>query len=310
MAGASHGRGVALVAVCLLALGAGGCGASDEEQIRDAVADLSRAVDKKDAGRACEVLSFRAEAQFAGFASVFSGATTCEEVMKAGEPDDEQRLTPKAIEQAKVTIRDDLALLRARKDEGAVGLRNIDGEWRVDNILNPSLREEVRGDPRLARGTHEQQIRATMLATADAFAREDHARACRLMSYTVEAQLYIAAAFASLAVADSDASTFSCPQALRRLTSLADRDKRAGSLAADLPSRAQLLRARISIRGTRATVRAAGAENEPCGSTAAGCSTASPRSARRPPSTSGAGVTPVRSSRRARRTSASPTRPA
>ena len=236
-----------------------GCGSSDEQQIRDTVSALERSLDKQDAGRACELLTARAEAQYATIAGLFVPRDGCADAVRNVERSDDQKLSQRSIDTAKVSIRDDLAILGVGRKDRRVGLRRVDGDWQVDNVLNPNLRDEQRGEASLARGSDEQQIRATMLAASMAVVQRQYARVCNLMSYGAEAQVFIGAAFASVAdpAAAKDGSQFSCADALRVLRTLADDALPAGLATARL-SREDVDAASVSIHGPRATVRIPG----------------------------------------------------
>jgi hypothetical protein len=253
-------RSAALLAATGLTLAVGGCGgaSSDEQQVRETVTELGRALDRKDSKRACKLLTPRAEAQYTTLLGLFSGPSTCEDVLKDIERDDDEQWSDREIDDATVTVRGSLATMKGGRGAEPVGLREVDGGWRVDNILNPSLREQERGDPRLARGTDRQQIRATMRAANDAIAHGDHERTCSLMSYGAEAQIFVAAAFASLSESDGEgASDLTCAKALGMIDARARKDV-AGGLATELPSGREIAAARIVIGGPRASVRLPG----------------------------------------------------
>jgi len=251
-------------------VGLSGCGSSDEEQIRATVNDWTRALESKDAGRACDLLGPRGEAQFTTLMSTFGGAGRCEDLVKRlDSSDDEERLRPRDVKTAKIAVRGDLATLTGRGSDQAVGMRRIDDEWRIDDLLDPSLQERPRDEARLTHGSDAQQIRATMTAMTGAVAHKDFARACRLMSYSAEAQIVVGGAFASMfategGAGESDArAVSSCPSALQTLVSLArDSDER-GDLFGDLPTRAQIKTARVTVRGSRASVAVPGQSPAP-----------------------------------------------
>ena len=60
------------------------------------------------------------------------------------EKDDEQP-KPREIDKAALKIRDDRAVLTL--DEQPMGLRKVDGTWRIDNIFNGTLDEKPRQLP-------------------------------------------------------------------------------------------------------------------------------------------------------------------
>ena len=223
-----------LLVLTIAALALGGCGKSDEEQIRSVASEFDHAVDRKDPGRACELLGPNAEAQLVAMASGFSRARGCAEFFKRSEPDDEgPSLT--SPDDAKVRVRGDLATLTGRRDDEAIGLRKIDGDWRIDDLFLPSL-QQPRADARLTRGTDEQQIRATATAANEALARNDYKRLCTLISPGAEAQFVMGAAFATLFSGAKPPANVSCATILRDLAKLA-KDDGDGGLVAVFPSR-------------------------------------------------------------------------
>jgi hypothetical protein len=251
-----------LAAAVALALSA--CGTSDEEQIRAAVADLLTAFDKRDPERACGLLTPRAEAQFVGFLGGFAATDRCDRLVKKLEPDSEPAAM-RDVRNARLTIRGDRAILTPKKDtsdsDQGVGLRKLDGDWQIDNILNPSLDERPRGEQRLTRGSDEQQIRATLSAANTAIKDRDYERMCNLLSYGAEAQVMIGAAFASIAGSDEEEPRggFTCAWAWRALESFAEKSGD-GGFADEIPSPAQARAARVAVRGSSATVSGPGAD--------------------------------------------------
>ncbi len=252
-----------VVMLTVAALGLGACGESDEEQIRSAARDFVQAMKDKDAERACELLGPRGEAQFVALLGTFAGLTKCAELVEQSEGDEEEpELSERDIASAKVAIRGDLATLTGKGDDEPMGLRKIDGEWRIDNIINPSLDEPERGDARLAEGTDEQQIRATARAATEAFSRRDYKRACQLMSYVAEAQILLASAFASFGDDSTGSESVpSCAAALRKVITLAE-DDGPNALADGLPSSAEIKRARVTISDSHATIAVRGESPE------------------------------------------------
>lgn len=238
------------------ALALGGCGKSDEEQIRSAVRDLGRALEKKDGERACELLGPNAQAQYIAILSGFSRARGCAELVRRSEPDEENVASARRqVTNAKVTVRGDHAMLAGSRDEGPIGLRKIDGDGRIEDLLTPSLDEAPRGEKALTRSSDEQQIRATAMAATDALGRKDFERLCRLMSPGAEAQIIVGGAFASMFSGSDDEgpSALSCSRMLRDLTKLAGNDSDRGLLDL-LPSRDEVGQARIVIRDAKATI--------------------------------------------------------
>ena len=228
------------------ALSVGGCGASDEEEIRSVTKEFMR-LDAKDADRACELITARAQAQL----TAFVGDGECETALKKVENSDEQP-KPREIDKAALKIRDDRAVMTL--DEQRLGLRKVDGDWRVDNLFNATLVDEPRRLPTaLSRGSDEQQVRASMKALSAAYRKRDYERACDLLSYGAEAQLFVGLAFASFA--DTEASKppadASCAWVHRKLERIIGTK---GGFADEAPSVARIDAAKVSIRGDRATV--------------------------------------------------------
>ena len=161
-------------AIAAAALAIGGCGASDEEQIREVAKEFVRLDTKKDAQRTCELLTARAEAQL----TAFVGGGECVKAMRKLDSD-EDRPSARELNKAKVRVRGDRALLAF--GEQSIGLRKADGDWQVDNVLNASLDEQPRRFPAgLSAGSDARQVRATMTALAAAYADADYDRACAL----------------------------------------------------------------------------------------------------------------------------------
>ena len=246
----------AFLALAVVTVALAGCGKSDEEQIRSVVTDLGRSFEKKDGRRACQLLGPNAEAQYVAMLSGFSRARGCADLVRRSDPEDEAVTSARRqVNNAKITVRGDLAMLAGGADAGPVGLRKIDGDWRVDDLLTPSLDEPPRGEKALTRGSDEQQIRATARAGAEALGRKDFDRLCRLMSPGAEAQIIMGGAFASMFSGSGDEapSTLSCSRMLRDVTKLAGDDGDRGFLDL-LPSRGEVGRARIVIRDSNATI--------------------------------------------------------
>lgn len=247
-------------AILVLALGAGACGGSDEEDIRATATEWFELDRKADAKRACALMTPRAEGQFIGLLGTFGGSGSCVELFAKSESDDDQP-SARDIEKGNVAIRGDRAVLSIRGEEQSMGLRKVDGEWRIDNVLNASLDEPPRRiDPRLEQGSDEQQLRATYKALSEAFAGKDYERGCSLFSYAVEGQLLLGRAFASFAETDKPETMpdLSCPATLRALAKLGDGDEDDLSFPDDVPSASELAAAKVSIRGAGATVRVSG----------------------------------------------------
>jgi hypothetical protein len=253
----------------IAAVGLTACGSSDAEQIRATVNNWNAALEKKDAAHVCDLLGPRAEAQFTTLMSAFGGPHACVDLVKRLDPsDDEDRLTRGEVTSATVAVRGDLATLTPKGADQRIGLRRIDDDWRIDDLLHPSLRERSRGDTQLARGSDQQQIRATATAVSQALADEDFKRACQLMSYGAEAQIILAGSFASMFGTDGGGgangqSPPSCAGAMHTIVALAEDSDDGGTFLADLPTRAQVKAATIVVRGSHATIAVPGQPPNP-----------------------------------------------
>lgn len=249
-------------ALALGVLAATGCGGgSAEDEIRAVVGELQRtSARSSDAPRACALLTPRAQAQLTAFLSSFSGGGSCADVLGRSQENDDA-LTNGKVGSANVKIRGDRAVLRFSGNDGnELGLARVGGEWRVDNIVNPSLEEPVRRvDARLQRGSDEEQVLATYKAVSAAVAARDNERACALFSYGAEAQLVIARLFASFA--DSRAQPkrpdLSCASSLAAIQRV---QGSASAFAAAAPTAQQLASAAATVEGRRATVRIQGGD--------------------------------------------------
>ncbi len=230
----------------------GGCGSTDEEQIRDAVKTVQTAPrDMDGAERVCSRLTARAEAQFTAFLGAFGGSQDCVKLFAKAETDDSGD-TQLDLDGAKITIRGDRAVIAA-KDGDKIGLREVDGDWKIDNVINPMVEERPRRlDPRLARGSDRQQLLATLKAAYTAFAARDFERGCDLVSYGAEAQLLVGRAFASLGESATKSQDLSCAATLRELEKLGGLRLEIGDLASSAPD---LAAAEVSVKGPRATVQ-------------------------------------------------------
>ena len=230
------------------ALSAGGCGASDEEEIRAVTKEFMR-LDAKDADRACELITARAQAQL----TVFAGDGECEKALRKVEQDEGEQPKPREIDKAPLKVRDDRAVLTI--DDQRLGLRKVDGTWRVDNLFNGMLVEPPRRLPAaLSHGSDEQQVRASITAFGDAYRKRDYERACDLLSYGAEAQLFVGLAFASFADtegSEAPPADASCPWVHRKLERIIGKK---AAFADEVPSAARIDAAEVSIRGDRATV--------------------------------------------------------
>ena len=273
----AHRQRLAAAVLSATALGGGGCGGGSGDdagsrggsergaamQVRAVLSEFQEAREHGRWRRACALLTPHAAAQLVAF--VGRGTDDCEDGLRRGEPDDEA-LTPAQIARGSVRVRGDLALFVGAKDGAPSGFRRVDGAWRLDNVLNPSLVPDRarRSDPTLSEGSDEQQVRATAKAVTHAVVERDYETMCDLYGYGAEAQLFVAMLFTGLADDDAAADRqraagFSCADAVRRL------DRGAGGddgLAADALTDAQIDGARVTIRGDRATLRVAGSEPE------------------------------------------------
>jgi hypothetical protein len=252
-------------ATLALALGAGACGGggSDDSDPRATAKEWVTLDAQKDAERACELMTPRARSQFVGLLGTFSGGSSCVAALSKSEPN-EDRPTARDVERAKLTIRSDRALLSLGGANGQpLGMRKVDGDWRVDNVIDPALTERPRRiDPRLAQGSDEQQLRATYKAVSEAFADQDYERGCELFSYEAEAQLLVGRLFSSIADSEAPAklSDASCAASYRALAKLAAKQGEKLDFAGKVPSAAKLAAARVKIDDDRATVAVAGSE--------------------------------------------------
>ena len=248
-------------ATLVLALGAGACGGSDEQDARATATQWLTLDHKKHAKRTCELMTPRAQSQFIGLLGSFAGSSGgCVGLFGKTEPSDDSP-SARDVAKGKLTIRGDRALLSFAGEEMPMGLRKVDGEWRVDNVINASLDERPRRvDPRLGQGSDEQQVRATYRALSEAMAGKDYERSCSLFGYAAEAQLVLGRAFASFGETEKSKTMpdLSCAASMRALAKLADGDDADLAFTGEVPSAAALAAARVSIRGARATVRVKG----------------------------------------------------
>ena len=244
-------------AIGMAALAIAGCGASDEEQIRAVAKEFLRLDVQENAERVCELMTPRAEAQ----STAIVGGGECVRALRKTESSDDPPPSPAAVDKASLKLRDDRAVLVL---EGrGMGLRKVDGDWRLDNMFNPSLDERPRRlDPRLATGSDEQQVRATLKALSAAYAKRDYQRACDLYGWGAEVMLFMGLAFASImdtAASDKAPDDLSCVWVHREVSRIAgDDDLFAGNA---IPA-TRIDAAKVSIRGDRATVPIAGEDTQ------------------------------------------------
>jgi hypothetical protein len=234
--------------------GSGGGGAaatgSEEQQIRAAARALARLRPPGDAKRICELLTARSEAQIAGLAG--APDDHCVGVLRTAGPGFE--LSARQIDGAKLTVRADRALLVYGANEGRLGMRKVDGEWQVDDLLATTLEGPVRpADAALTEGGDEQQVRAVLRTVSDAAGDRDAARVCGLLGAGAEAQVLAGVLVTELNRSpgiNGKVDVRSCPQALRRLWRADDGGPEALTGLAVLASS----RAKVAIRDDLATV--------------------------------------------------------
>ncbi len=243
--GVTHARASLLsaAAVAVAALVLGGCGGSDEKDIREVVKTSQRLEDRS---RVCGLMTPRAQAQ----ATALFGGGSCARLELER---DEDAPTNSEIDKASLKVRGDRAVLSFGGEDPDLGLRKVDGRWLIDNTINASLDEKPRRyDDAVAKGSDEQQVRAVLKANAAAFAKGDYTRACDLLSYGAEAQIFAGAVFA--ASADPKAAPpkgASCAAVIRIV------EKAAGAKDAfseNVLTAGQIDAAKIAIRGDRAAV--------------------------------------------------------
>lgn len=255
LAGALVAFAGASLAACGGESGSGGGGpassASEDRAIRDAAKELAGLRPPGDAERICELLSSRGEAQIAGLAGA-SLDDGCVSVVRTTSPG--YALTARQVDRAKLTVRADRALLVYGADEGRIGMRKVDGEWLVDDLLAATLDGPLRpSDPALTEGTDEQQVRAVLRAVSGSARAHDDARLCGLLSAGAEARVIAGALIAGARPGSTHTVKLrSCAQALRRIRGAGgggDDDEAFAGLAG-LSS----ARARVTIRDGRASV--------------------------------------------------------
>ena len=129
-------RLAAAVAVGALAV-LSGCGASDEEQIRDTVAGFVDAVGDKDAGGACEMLAGELREQLAG-----EDGKDCDQAVGAAleRTSAAERKRLSSAKRAKPRIAGDEATVRLL-EVGSIRLRRSDGDWRVVAVPGTGLQQ-------------------------------------------------------------------------------------------------------------------------------------------------------------------------
>lgn len=252
-----------VMAVAVTGCALGSCGSSDEDEIREVSKVFLGALSHKDGDRACGLMTTRASVQLRADFAVYQDATgNCENIVRNTRP--MLRVQEAAVAKAALAVRHDRAVLRFRGDDDPLGLRRVDGSWRVDNLLNPSVDQTPRRrDPVLTKGSDAAQIRALGDALADAFRKRDYRRVCDLISPGVEAPLLINVIFVRGFTDADHASDVSCAAAFKQIEQIAQRrgmarkfDRLFGRLFALGPVGSRDGNPKVSIRGDRATVRA------------------------------------------------------
>jgi hypothetical protein len=213
---------LAFAAVVVAGCALGGCGSSDEDEIRDVSRAFLAALRHNDGRHACELMTLRASAQLrAQLATWQDAAGSCENVIKNTRPD--QSRAPAAVSKARLTSRSDLAVLRFGGDTEPLGLRRVDGSWRVDNLLNPRLNETPRRrDQALREGSDATQIKAMMRALSGAAGKRDYRRVCDLISPGLESTLLVNAVFSRMLThPDEEPSDVTCAGAFKEIEHVA-----------------------------------------------------------------------------------------
>lgn len=128
---------IALV-VASLSLAAAGCGASDEERIRGAIADLQQAYADGDIGRACELMTRGAQRHLGEAAH--DAPVTCVHDLRSMARGNAARRGARDITRPAVTgvrVSGDRATVTLRVGSSVVShvpMRREDGDWKVDAI--------------------------------------------------------------------------------------------------------------------------------------------------------------------------------
>lgn len=251
------------VAVAATGLAFAGCGASDEDEIRDVSKAFLGSLSDKDGRRACGLTTFRASVQLTAIFAVYQDAVgTCENVVENTLARGSMA-SAAAVGTARLTVRDDRAVLRFRGDKDPLGLRRVDDSWRVDNLLNPRVDEAPRRPDRaLTSRSDATQIKAAMLALYRAFTTRDYPRICDLISPRMEAPWLVNVLFVRIFTnPDDDASDVTCAGAFRMIEEIA---KRRGRLREFRRLFKLVLTssghgsAKLSIHGTTATIGSGG----------------------------------------------------
>jgi len=116
------------ITLILAALAATGCGASDEDEVRDAFSHATAAANDKDAARFCGLISAKARKQ----AEVGAGKT-CEESLDQASLDALAQATPDPdeIKFGKVSVKGDNATVAVKGESLETKLVKEDGDWKL-----------------------------------------------------------------------------------------------------------------------------------------------------------------------------------
>jgi hypothetical protein len=128
------------VALALAATAAGGCGSSDEDQIRELVALYHAPESRADAERVCRARTARAEAQMTRLGLAGAGPfAACVSWLDPSELTGAASASVAAPPRSppKITVRGDRALVVDNRNR--LGLRKVAGTWKLDNLVDPSL---------------------------------------------------------------------------------------------------------------------------------------------------------------------------
>ena len=241
------------VAVLALALSAGACGDSNQDEVRAAALAATEAFERTISGdrqrQACELMTPRAAAQLAAIVD----ADDCTAAL-SGRDMDFARHSAAEFAKASVEVREDRVVIAIGGLGERVGLRRIGGEWLVDNIVIAIDGQPGKPDPRLAQGSEVQQVQATVNALSAALDGRDHERACTLFSHGAEAQIVVGAGGAESGAALVDRQQqepVTCASALRTLVKHSGEED---PFAHDGRPLDRIDAAQVSVRGGHATV--------------------------------------------------------
>lgn len=107
----------ALVAALSAGQLAGGCGESDEDQVRAQVEEFMAAIEARDSDRICDALS----------PDLFLGVPCDETILVFARPPNKATGEVVAVE-----VEEDTAT--AELEEGSISLERVDGEWKVGEL--------------------------------------------------------------------------------------------------------------------------------------------------------------------------------